>query len=125
MPPPLMPYVLVCDVTPEGEFVYRYWGRGHTAYHAMDYTGKAISSMQPSWVRDLLTHQYMRVMETREPRVFATRYEKIAEPQYSLRMPLSNDGVRVTGFLGFAERRGVAEELRRWVVAQRMKSVKV
>lgn len=118
IPTPLITYLLVCDVTPEGELRYRYWGRGHTRYHGKDYTGKLLSEMRPTWVRDFLNHQYMRVIETRRPRVFATRYENIPALQFSLRLPLSNDGETITGFLSFAERGGVADELQRWMVAR-------
>jgi len=117
LPGPLLPYVLVCDVTDEGDFLYRYWGRGHTAYHGKDYTGQRLSDMTPAWVRDFLNHQYMRIVETRKPKVFETRYEGMIEPVYSVRLPLSNDGDAVTGILGLAERGGVEHELAKWVAA--------
>jgi hypothetical protein len=44
-----------------------------------------------------------------------TEYDDIAEPVYSLRLPLSDDGETVTGFLSFAERDGVSRQLRNWV----------
>ncbi|MEX0694343.1 MAG: hypothetical protein WD075_07870 [Rhodospirillales bacterium] len=119
LPPPLLPYVLVCDVTADNDFIYRYWGRGHTNYHGRDYTQKRLSEMKPDWVRDLLKHQYMRVLESREPRAFETRYDGVTQAVYSIRMPLSDDGEALTGVLGLADRASLAQTLARWVSEQR------
>jgi len=115
LPPPLLPYLLVADMTPDGDIVYRYWGRGHSSFHGTDYSGKLLSTMTPAWIRTFLQHQYARVIETRSPKLFMTEYDDIAEPVYSLRLPLSDDGETVTGFLSFAERDGVSRQLRNWV----------
>jgi len=123
LPGPLLPYVLVCDVTADEGFRYRYWGRGHTAYHGKDYTGKQLNDMSPAWVRDFLNHQYMRILETRKPKVFETRYEGMIDPVYSVRLPLSDDGEKVTGILGLAERGGVEQELAKWVAANAEKKL--
>ncbi|MGJ3260166.1 MAG: hypothetical protein ACFE0S_11250 [Rhodospirillales bacterium] len=117
LPTPLLPYVIVCDVVEGGDLVYRYWGRGHTAYHNTDYTYKPLSVMSPDWVRELLRSQYGQVIEARKPLVFETRYFGVERPLYSTRLPLSNDGNDVTGIFGVAERSGVSEDLAKWVYA--------
>jgi hypothetical protein len=119
LPSPLLPYVLVCDVTEDKDFIYRYWGRGHTGYHGKDYTQKRLSEIKPNWVRDFLNHQYMRVVETRKPKAFETCYDGLTQAVFSVRMPLSDDGEAVTGILGLADRVGVAEPLSRCVSEQR------
>ncbi len=118
LPGPMLPYLTVIDLTAEGDFVYRYWGRGHTDYHGVDYTNKSLKTMRPLWVRDFLTHQYMRVVESKKPLLFDTRYEKVDQPNYSLRLPLSDDGDVLTGILGLAIRRDVAGPLRHWIEFQ-------
>lgn len=119
LPGPLLPYVLVCDVRDDGELVYRYWGRGHTSYHGKDYSGMRVNEVSPDWVRDLLNHQYTRVIETKMPKLFETRYEGVADSVFSVRLPLSDDAEQVTGVLSLAERGGVEPELAKWVEAQR------
>lgn len=119
LPSPLLPYVLVCDVTEDNDFIYRYWGRGHTDYHGRDYTQKRMSEIKPSWVRDFLNHQYMRVVESRKPKAFETRYDGLPQAVFSVRMPLSDDGEALTGVLGLADRIGIADSLSRWVSEQR------
>ncbi len=116
LPGPLVPYVLVCDVVDGGDFVYRYWGRGHTEYHEVDYSYKPMSSISPDWARDFLLGQYRRVVETKKPLVFETHYDGMDRPLYSSRLPLSDDGENVTGVFGVAERRGVSEGLAKWIV---------
>ena len=71
--------------------------------------------MTPAWIRSFLQHQYARVIETRLPKLYTTQYDNIDDPVYSLRLPLSEDGETVTGFLSLAERDGVARQLRDWV----------
>ncbi len=97
LPSPVLPYVAVCDVAPDNEFVYRYWGRGHTAYHRGDCSKKRVSQITPSWARDFLHHQYIRVIETRRPRLFETLYDFHDVPILTIRMPLSDDGETITG----------------------------
>ncbi len=121
LPPPLLPYILVADAMPDGDIVYRYWGRGHSSYHNTDYSGKSLQTMTPTWVREFLAHQYTRVIETRAPKLFETTYGNIENPVYSLRLPLSDDGERITGILSIAERDGVARKLRDWIRVQKPK----
>ncbi|MBO6519155.1 MAG: hypothetical protein JJ900_14075 [Rhodospirillales bacterium] len=116
LPGPLIPYVVVCDVADGGEFIYRYWGRGHTEYHGVDFSYKPLSSMSREWVRKLLLDQYQHVLEARKPLVFETQYTGMERPLYSIRLPLSDDGENVTGIFGVAERRGVSEDLAKWLV---------
>ena len=115
----LLPYITVVDLTPDGEFTYQYWGRGHTAYYGVDYTRRRLSKVRPAWIRDFLFHQYMRVGETKKPLLFDTRYEHIEQANYSLHLPLSNDGEQLTGILGLANRRDVTSPMRHWVDKQR------
>lgn len=65
-----------------------------------------------------LFHQYMRVVETKKPLLFDTRYEYIEQANYLLRLPLSNDGEQLTSILGLANRRDVTAPMRHWVDKQ-------
>ena len=112
LPARVLPYVLVLDVVGEPvEFIYRYWGSGHTQYHRRDYTGKPLTAMA-AWSATLLTQQYMAVLEARRPLVFLNTYEGVENPMRSLRMPLSDDGETITQMFAFVGRRGVTEDMK-------------
>lgn len=113
LPSPVLPYILVLDVLPDGDFRYRYWGSGHTLYHNRDYTGKRVSEMENAWAADLLRQQYGQVIEVRRPLVFVNSYEGVDIPLHSLRMPLSDDGKNVTHLISYVGRRAVTEIMRR------------
>lgn len=112
LPAELIPFLLVLDVRHDPfALVYRFWGSGHTQYHKRDYTGRAVADMETGWSARLLTDQYRQVIEQREPIVFSNRYEGIAEPLYSLRMPLSEDGETVTHLVSYVGRRAVSRKM--------------
>ena len=89
------------------------------AYHGVDYTRRSLSKVRPAWIWDFLFHQYMRVVETKKPLLFDTRYEHIEQANYLLRLPLSNDGEQLTSILGLANRRDVTAPMHHWVDKQR------
>ena len=113
LPARVLPYLLVLDVAPgpPPTFTYRYWGTGHTQYHRRDYTGKTLEDMVDAWSTELLTVQYLMVMETRRPIVFLNSYDGVETPLKSLRMPLSEDGQTITHMFGYVGRTGLAESL--------------
>ncbi len=113
LPSRTLPYILVLDVVGEPpEYVYRYWGSGHTQYHQRDYTGKKLTDMADAWSADLLTRQYNAVRDARRPVVFLNSYEGVENPLKSLRMPLSEDGAKVTHLVSFVGRQNVSESLK-------------
>lgn len=119
LPSKTLPYILVLDVVGDPpEYVYRYWGSGHTQYHQRDYTGKKLTDMADEWSADLLTRQYNAVRDTRRPLVFLNTYEGVEEPLKSLRMPLSEDGASVTHIVAFVGRQNVSENLKSLFTSQ-------
>jgi len=106
LPPFMAPFFLVVDVnTAPLDFVYRFWGSGHTSYHGRDYTGQPVTAIELEWAADLLFDQYRQVYETHQAMAFTTQYEGIEHPATSVRLPLSDDGQSVTHIFGYAERR--------------------
>lgn len=113
LPAKVLPYVLVLDVVGNPpEFVYRYWGSGHTQYHRHDYTGKKLTDLTDAWAAALLTRQYMTIMDKRRPLVFLNTYEGVEQPLQSLRMPLSEDGENITHMFSFVGRRNLSDSLK-------------
>lgn len=117
LPPVYIPYAIVCDVLPEDDYHFRYWGRGHTDYYGMDYTGQPLKNVMPLWAQENLRHQYDRVVELRAPRVFTTEYENLSIPVYSYRAPMSDDGERISGIFSIVDRKDVRDSMRAWYFA--------
>ncbi len=113
LPAPLLPFYLVSDLVPGRGFVYRYWGRAHTAYHGVDHAGHYFDEVGPRWARQLLKFQYDLVLEKRAPLVFHTVYQNLPEALRSLRPPLSDDGENITGIFSYVGRGDVEREMQK------------
>ncbi len=114
IPPPMLPYVVVCDVLSDGDLFFRYWGSGHANYYVREFSHKKLSDMHFPWLEEILRYQYQHVIDTRRPWVFQVHYHNLDAPVPSYRSPLSNDGERVTGLLSFVPREDVETALRAW-----------
>lgn len=117
MPAEYIPYIVVCDVVPGGDYRFRYWGRGHADYYGVDYTGKLLSTLEPAWAQEHLRIQYDRTVEIARPVAFTIEYRDLEQPAYSYRAPLSDDGERVTGIFSIADRKTVRDSVRAWYFA--------
>ena len=117
LPPAYIPYVVVCDVLPDNDYRFRYWGRGHADYYGEDYTGRLLSDISPDWAQEHLRIQYDRVVEARHPLAYTIEYENLATPVYSYRAPLSDDGQHVTAIFSVVDRKIVRDSMRAWYFA--------
>lgn len=117
LPAPFIPYVVVCDVLPAGEYRFRYWGRGHAEYYGEDYTNRLLSDVTPDWAQEHLRVQYDRVVEARRPLAYTIEYENFTQPVYSYRAPLSEDGENVTAIFSVVDRKIVRDSMRAWYFA--------
>ncbi len=100
MPSSIIPDVHVADIVPPetGMFRSRFWGTNLTRVYCQDNTNKTIRDLQPSELADTVHNNMLQVVETKQPKAYLS---EIALPlrmerfQYLLRLPLSDDGVRV------------------------------
>ncbi len=94
-------------VNGDEEFVYRFWGTQHLAMHRQEMTNLSIHELRPSAIRDIILDQYRIVRDSAEPRLFTSTYRSrmsvaIAR-EYSLRLPFSDDGEKVTHILALSD----------------------
>lgn len=100
LPAALLPATAVVDVGAQPRtFVYRYWGSALTRLFGADYTGRPCGDLRPPEFRDVTIDGYEAVIERRAPLVFGRDYTTETKRRYHdlvLRLPLSNDGERIT-----------------------------
>lgn len=111
LPGDVLPLVTVIDidwgrgVADADAFSYRYWGTGHVRAKNVERTGKLVS--EHSDRAHVVASEYLKVIEARRPVAF-TKHIRINDPwravtQTSIRLPLSNDGVRVDNVFSASE----------------------
>lgn len=107
LPPDVLPLVTVVDIdwsrgTVDADaLAYRFWGTGHVRAKNIERTGSRIS--EHSNRTPVVEGEYLKVIEHRQPMAFRKNI-LIENPlravlQTSVRLPLSNDGVRVDNVL--------------------------
>lgn len=118
LPSTVVPYVTVVDVHGAGEdFVYRFWGTGHTTIKGDDLTGRSASEHEPRELGKIIFEEYRKVIAERRPLGF--RHDLMPYPdrfslyQDTLRLPLSGDGETVTQVISFADWRTRSREWKR------------
>ncbi len=91
---------MVVDVAdPIDDSRYRYWGSGMTDVHGRDMTGKCPYDLRPPNVGAQIKLDHTATVTTRKPtaNVYGFMTERgFMEAQSVLRLPLSDDGERVT-----------------------------
>lgn len=101
--PSILPKVCVIDVREDPlDFIYRFWGSGITRLNDYDLTGKSVCEAMAPGCAEAHLWQYEEVYHTREPGRFITEFTAPSglEKYYiCARLPLSDDGERVTGVL--------------------------
>jgi hypothetical protein len=107
MNPKLVPYVIVADAiyAASGEelldFVIRFWGTGQTEWKGADKTGKRTRDF-PQYRGPAGWEEYLRVVDEKRPiasrdTVYREQFGKrVNIEQVQVRVPLSDDGVKVT-----------------------------
>ncbi|MGJ3260277.1 MAG: hypothetical protein ACFE0S_11820 [Rhodospirillales bacterium] len=107
LPPDVLPLVTVVDIdwnrgiVDADALAYRFWGTGHVQAKNIERTGSRIS--EHSNRTPVVEAEYLKVIEHRQPMAFRKNI-LIEDPlravlQTSVRLPLSNDGVRVDNVL--------------------------
>lgn len=102
-PAHVIPRIIVIDINPETlETKYRFWGTQLTELHGADYTGRSATEILPKIVGDSLEDAYQKLVREKRPHLKTQEFYQMSElrgHQIVLRMPLSDDGVRVTNAL--------------------------
>ncbi len=106
----LVPYCNVIDTAPaEPPFSYRFFGTGLARMHTFELTNKTTDSVEPEGFRNLCLDQYRMVIEHKAPLVFhnmiPARTAELFRPYTMVRLPLSDDGTRVSNILTVEEAR--------------------
>jgi len=100
LPPRLLPSTVVYDVIDDGrEFRIRYYGSGMTRVHGVDLTGRSPLDFPWRPLGEFLHREMQNVLENRQPEHLTyiyTKPDRPAELQNVLRLPLSDDGQRVS-----------------------------
>jgi hypothetical protein len=100
LPPKAVPWCSVVDVLEDPlDFVVRFWGSARRDLYGHEITGKRLSTGNTNPVSGSMSGQNALVVDVRAPKFFRAfaRREGGFELEYGfLRMPLSDDGTRVT-----------------------------
>jgi hypothetical protein len=106
LPPKIIPWCIVVDVIGDGinnaTFRYRFWGTERTQLVGFDLTGKTVEDMpRPDMIKALL-EDYREVCKSKIPLLLkksVTFQTDDTVDFLSIRLPLSDDGQRVTHVL--------------------------
>ena len=115
----VLPYMAVVDVVhAPDDFVYRYWGTGHTALKGVDMTGKPVSRITAPELARIGLQQYRLVLEHRRPLIFLHELKAYSpwkdQIQVAVRVPFSEDGEtidKVVSYSNYEEDREMWEVL--------------
>lgn len=108
LPGPLLRNTLVVDMQePPHPIRYRYYGSGIAQSHGFELTNKTSDDIFPEDLRRHIVGQYEALKTARQPKLFLSDiYVKDGVPKRDLilRLPLSDDGERVTGAVSVEHR---------------------
>lgn len=100
LPAELLPTVLVIDVHPDmDENRYRYWGSRMSVVHGRDMTGLCPYDIDPPGMGELLRRLHAIMMAEKGAKAARFQFVRASgavHHHYSLKLPLSDDGERVT-----------------------------
>ena len=107
LPAPLLPLCIVVDLAPDGGPIsYRYFGSGIADLHGFELTRRTTDAIEPPELRNHIISHYRIVERECRPVFFATEIsvkDGHRLRHLMLRLPLSNDGERVTGIMTFED----------------------
>ncbi|NQV99084.1 MAG: PAS domain-containing protein [Rhodospirillales bacterium] len=81
------------------DFIFRFWGTGSAEIHNQELTGRYLSEMRPLELGRLAIANIKQLIAARQPIAVTTTLMSRSQPekfQVILRLPLSDDGIRVT-----------------------------
>lgn len=100
IPPAILPSTMVIDIAPRIEdSIFRFWGSRMTQVHGRDHTGKSPYELQPPELGERILKDQRVVVETGKPTAGIygfTSTRGFQEIQALLRLPMSDDGSRVS-----------------------------
>jgi len=100
VPPTVLPSTMVIDIAPKIEHsVFRFWGSRMTDVHGADHTGKCPYDLQPPALGARILVDHRKICETNKPNAAVYGYTSakgFQQLQYTLHLPLSDDGERIT-----------------------------
>ena len=106
-PSSVIPFISIVDLLPNGEFRYRYWGTGHVDVKGYDYTGQSPLAHEPPEYGRMINDEYTSIVAAGHPMAFIHDIRpglaQVSKYQETLRLPLSNDGISVSGVISFAD----------------------
>ena len=120
-PPRMIANCNVVDITHDPfDARYRFFGTGICNLHGSDLTGKSIQANEPPAFRQVCFETFEALVERREPLSFIASVpvrSSHRKRHHFLRLPLSDDGVTLSGAITFEEFGENREELRAYYVA--------
>ena len=103
LPHQALPTTHVVDWKPEQEdFVFRFFGSGYAAIHGVDLTGKSLMELPNKILADFIYSEYLSVVRGREKTLVSYGYrneDDFVEIERCMRLPLSDDGVSISGLV--------------------------
>ncbi len=103
IPAPLLPHTIVVDyLSEEDTFKFRFYGTEAAHRHGEDLTGKSPADFKWSPFGEALEKEYRKFLKKKKPEYLTlgfTNEEGTEELHKILRLPLSEDGLSVSGFV--------------------------
>lgn len=113
IPHRLLPFTHISDVIEAGkDFFFRFYGTNLAEIHCGELTGKTTLDIQPPLLANAVRNSFSAVLEAKAPVASIAEIDpqNLTTFQVVVRLPLSNDGLTVTGIATVAEyRRSVAD----------------
>lgn len=116
LPPKLLPWAIVADVLSEGEepdLRFRFWGTQRASLIGYDLTGKTMSDVQAEDMREGNMREYVKMIELGVPILCCTPIVTSTGRSIhltSLRLPLSEDGTRISRVFSALEPNSVTSD---------------
>ncbi len=96
----ILPWSIIVDVQPKlREFTFRFWGTKRTTLIGVEMTGKSVSEIQDTNMREGNIKEYLEVQKLKKPLLFntpVTTKSGIELTFQSIRLPLTDDGIDVS-----------------------------
>lgn len=102
-PTDVIPKLIVIDINPDtAETSYRFWGTQLTDLHGTDYTRNSAAELRPKLLAESVAASYHKLVREKCPHLVIQEFystDELRGRQIVLRLPLSDDGKRVTNAL--------------------------
>jgi|APSaa5957512535_1039671.scaffolds.fasta_scaffold105569_1 hypothetical protein len=116
--PKLIPHICVVNIPEDNPpFPYRFFGTFLTELLNYEMSGKTTAMLKPEKFRTFCEDQYCFIIESRYPTIFAgsiTTENGVVREHFTLRLPLSDDGQRVTNIIAIEKYDVESPELREY-----------